>query len=100
MKAAVAEVLKDNGYILDYRVDGEQAKKVLTIVLKYKGKTPVIDGIQRVSKPSRRVYVGSRDIPRVLDGLGIAVLSTSKGIMSDRQARRENIGGEVLCYLW
>jgi len=100
MNAAVAEVLKDNGYILDYRVDGEQAKKVLTIVLKYKGKTPVIDGIQRVSKPSRRVYVGSRDIPRVLDGLGIAVLSTSKGIMSDRQARRENIGGEVLCYLW
>jgi len=99
LKAAVAEVLKQNGYILDYRVDGD-VKKVLTIELKYHDGAPVIEGLRRISKPSRRVYVGADEIPRVLDGLGIAILSTSKGVMSDRAARRENVGGEVLCYVW
>jgi len=99
LKAAVAEVLKQNGYILDYRVDGD-VKKVLTIELKYHDGAPVIEGLRRISKPSRRVYVGADEIPRVLDGLGIAILSTSKGVMSDRAARRENVGREVLCYVW
>ncbi len=100
MKAAVAAVLKENGYIRDFRVEGDTVQRQLVIVLKYKGKTPVIEHIQRVSKPSRRVYAGSKEIPRVLEGLGIAVLSTSKGIMDDRRARRENVGGEILGYLW
>ena len=99
LKAAIAEVLKQNGYIIDFRVEGD-VKKVLTIVLKYRDGEPVIEGLKRVSKPSRRVYVGADEIPRVLDGLGIAVLSTSKGVVSDRAARRENVGGEVLCYVW
>lgn len=99
LKAAVAEVLKQNGYILDYHVDGD-VKKILTIVLKYHAGAPVIEGLKRVSKPSRRVYVGADEIPRVLDGLGMAILSTSRGVVSDRVARRENVGGEVLCYVW
>ena len=100
MRAAVAEVLKDTGYIADCRVEGDGARRELTLSLKYQGKAPVIGGIQRVSKPSCRTYVNSGDIPRVLGGLGIAILSTSHGIMSDRQARNSKVGGEVLCYVW
>ena len=103
MKGSIAEVLKQGGYIADYRVeDAPHNATVLTIDLKYKGKggTSVIEGIQRISKPSCRVYVGSADVPRVLGGLGIAILSTSQGIMGDRAARKRNIGGEVLCYVW
>ncbi|NMA42578.1 MAG: 30S ribosomal protein S8 [Oligosphaeraceae bacterium] len=103
MRAALAETLQEAGYIESYRVeDLGNNKKQLHIVLKYKGKdrTPVIEGIDRVSKPSRRVYVGCADIPRVLGGLGIAILSTSSGLFTDREARKRNIGGEVLCYVW
>jgi small subunit ribosomal protein S8 len=99
MKVAVVEVLKTAGYISDYTVAGEKPT-TLTIVLKYQDDEPVIEGLRRISKPSRRVYVGSSDIPRVQGGLGVAILSTSNGIMSDRTARKANVGGEVLCYVW
>jgi len=99
IKAAIAAVLKENGYVVDWRVEGDD-KKQLIVVLKYQNGKPVIDGLKRISKPSCRVYVNTKEIPRVLDGLGIAILSTSQGIMSDRTARRENVGGEVLCYVW
>ena len=103
MKASLAETLKDAGYIDDYSVeDIGNNRKELTIVLKYKGKgkNPAIEGLKRVSKPSCRIYVGSGEIPRVLGGLGIAVLSTSSGLMTDRAARKQNVGGELLCYVW
>ena len=103
MKAALAETLKDCGFIQGYAVeDLGNNKKSLTISLKYKGKnsTPVIEGIRRVSKPSCRVYVSSTEIPRVLGGLGVAVLTTSQGLVTDRAARKLNIGGELLCYVW
>ena len=103
MKASLAETLKDAGYIDDYSIEDIGGnRKELTVVLKYKGKgkNPAIEGLTRVSKPSCRVYVGSDEIPRVLGGLGIAVLSTSSGLMTDRAARKQNVGGELLCYVW
>lgn len=103
MKAAIAAVLKEQGYIQDFRVDGEgTARKSVVIELKYQGKRrdPVIEGIERVSRPSCRIYCGSTEIPRVLGGLGVAIVSTSKGVMTDRAARKQNLGGEVLCYVW
>ena len=101
MKVALAQVLQEAGYIASWRVDGDVIKS-LTVALKYKGKErePTIEGIKRISKPSCRVYVSGRDIPRVLGGLGIAVLSTSEGLMTGRAARKKNIGGEVLCHVW
>jgi small subunit ribosomal protein S8 len=98
-KAAVAEVLKESGFIGDYRVEGE-IRKVLTIELKYHDGVSVIEGVQRISKPSRRIYAGAGDIPRVMGGLGIAILSTSQGILTDRAAREKNVGGEVICQVW
>jgi len=103
LKQAIAETLQAAGYIENCSVtELERNKKELKVVLKYKGKakTPVIEGIERVSKPSCRIYVGSEEIPHVLGGLGIAVLSTSRGIMTDRTARKEKVGGELLCYVW
>ncbi len=97
IKAAVAEVLKDEGYVADYRIEGEGAKRELTVDLKYFEGAPVIERIQRVSRPGLRIYRGNDDIPRVLGGLGVAVVSTSAGLMSDREARAKGIGGEVLC---
>ena len=101
LKVAIAEVLKSQGYIGEYNVEGD-VKKELTVDLKYKGKAnvPVIEALKRISKPSCRIYVGSDNIPRVLGGLGIAVISPSQGVMTGREARRRNIGGEVLCYVW
>lgn len=100
MKASIAEVMKEEGYIRDYRVDGEGAIKNLSITLKsYRG-APVIEGVKRISKPSCRVYCGSQEIPRVRNGLGTVVLSTPQGIISDRTARQQNVGGEILCYIW
>lgn len=96
-KLAIAEVLKDEGYILNYRESGEGASKELELELKYVGGRGVIDQLRRVSKPGRRLYFGASDLPRVQDGLGIAIVSTSKGVMSDSRARREGHGGEVLC---
>ncbi len=103
MKTAVADVLRESGFIRTFRVEGEE-KPQLIIELKYTGdrrhRKPVIEGLERVSKPSARVYVGSQEIPRSLGGLGIVILSTPQGIMSDRQARAANVGGEVVCRVW
>ncbi len=96
-KEAIARVLKDEGYITDYAVDGEGAGKELSVELKYFEGVPVIERIQRASRPGLRVYRGKEDLPRVLGGLGIAIVSTSAGVMSDAQAREKGIGGEVLC---
>jgi len=101
MKVAIAEVLKDEGYIKGYFLSGEGTKKMLKVELRYVGKSePVLSGIKRISKPGLRVYAGSGEIPQVFGGLGVAVLSTSRGVMSGGQARRQRIGGEVLCHVW
>jgi len=97
VKIAVANVLKDEGYITDFEESGEGAEKTLSVELKYFEGTPVIEKVQRVSKPGLRVYRGKDDLPKVLGGLGIAIVSTSAGVMSDRQARKQGIGGEVIC---
>lgn len=96
-KEAIASVLKDEGYITDYSTAGEGAARTLTIELKYFGGAPVIERIQRASRPGLRVYRGKEELPKVLGGLGVAIVSTSAGVMSDRQAREQGIGGEVLC---
>jgi small subunit ribosomal protein S8 len=96
VKVAIAHVLKDEGYIDGFRVT-EDAKPVLEIALRYHGGRPVIEKIERVSKPGLRIYRGKDDIPRVMNGLGIAIVSTSRGVMTDRKARASGVGGEVLC---
>ena len=96
---AIAKVLLEEGYIAGYHVDGD-VKKTLTVDMKYYMRRPVIEGIERVSKPSCRLYCGSKEIPRVKDGLGIAILSSPKGIISDKDAKAQNVGGEILCYVW
>jgi small subunit ribosomal protein S8 len=101
MKKALTEILKQEGFIRGFELvdDGKQGK--IRIYLKYgKGKERVITGLKRISKPGLRVYVGKDEIPRVLGGLGIAILSTSKGIMTDKEARKQGVGGEVICYIW
>lgn len=103
MKVAIAQVLKDEGFIRDYVVVPEEGRPQpnLKVELSYGGrKNPVLSGLQHVSKPGLRVYVQRREIPRVYGGLGIAILSTPKGIMSGQEARRQEVGGEVLCYIW
>ena len=97
VKVAVAGVLKDEGYITDFASSGEGAMKTLSVELKYFEGAPVIEKVQRVSKPGLRIYCGKDDLPKVLGGLGIAIVSTSAGVMSDRQARKQGIGGEVIC---
>ena len=96
-KEAVAKVLKDEGYIVGYSTEGEGATSTLSVELKYFDGVPVIERIQRASSPGLRVYRGKQDLPKVLGGLGVAIVSTSAGVMSDRQAREKGIGGEVLC---
>ena len=96
-KEAVASVLKDEGYITGYETSGDGASKALSVELKYYEGTPVIETVKRVSKPGLRVYRGKEELPKVLGGLGIAIVSTSAGVMSDRQARAKGIGGEVIC---
>lgn len=98
-KAAVAKVLKDEGYVADYAVDGEGSAQTLTVELKYYKGEPVIDSIKRVSKPGLRIYRGKEELPKVLGGLGVAIVSTSAGVMSDRQAREKGVGGEVICVI-
>ena len=94
-------ILKEEGFIKDYKVVGEDAQKNILLTLKYGNKKEkVITGLKRISKPGLRVYVKSDEVPKVLNGLGIAIISTSKGIMTDKQARKENLGGEVLAYIW
>lgn len=97
LKGAIASVLKDEGYIDDFMVQAVDGKPQLNISLKYYAGRPVIEKIQRVSKPGLRVYKGSQDIPKVMNGLGVTIVSTSKGVMTDRKAQAAGIGGEVLC---
>jgi len=97
LKVAIAKVLKDEGYIEDFAVRGESSKPELEVSLKYYAGSPVIEKIERISRPGLRIYKPSRDIPRVMNGLGVAIVSTSKGVMTDRKARGMGIGGEVLC---
>ncbi|HEY9654675.1 30S ribosomal protein S8 [Phormidium sp. FACHB-592] len=102
MTRSIAKVLKEEGFIADFAEAGEGIKRNLVIALKYKGKTkrPIITTLRRVSKPGYRVYSNRRELPRVLGGIGVAIISTSSGIMTDREARRTGLGGEVLCYIW
>ena len=99
LKVAIAQVLKDEGYIDDFAIKGEAAKAELEIALKYYAGRPVIERIERVSRPGLRVYKGRNDIPHVMNGLGVAIVTTPKGVMTDRKARATGIGGEVLCYV-
>ncbi len=102
MTRSIAQVLQQEGYIGEVEEAGEGVKRNLVISLKYKGKNrqPIITTLKRVSKPGLRVYSNKKDLPRVLGGIGVAIISTSSGIMTDRDARRQNVGGEVLCYVW
>ncbi|VXC49847.1 30S ribosomal protein S8 [Burkholderia sp. 8Y] len=99
VKVAIAQVLKDEGYIDDFAVKAEGAKTELNIALKYYAGRPVIERLERVSKPGLRVYRGRNDIPQVMNGLGVAIVSTPKGVMTDRNARQNGVGGEVICYV-
>nr|MBQ5811648.1 30S ribosomal protein S8 [Clostridia bacterium] len=101
MKKAIADILLAEGFIKSVQVIEDGKQGVIRITLKYgAGKTKVIRGIKRVSKPGLRIYAGYEDMPKVMNGLGIAIVSTSKGIMTDKQARKENVGGEVLAFVW
>ena len=101
MKLAIANLLKEEGFIEDVKVEGEGVSANLVIDFKFgPNNQRVINGLRRISKPGLRIYASANDLPRVLNGLGIAIVSTSKGLMTDRQARKENIGGEVLAYVW
>jgi small subunit ribosomal protein S8 len=99
MKESLAKILKSEGYVAEVSVDGKTIKK-LKIQLKYQGKKNVIEGLKRISKPGLRKYVGATEIPRVLAGLGISIVSTSEGVMTGTQAKKKNLGGELLCYIW
>nr|WP_197735391.1 30S ribosomal protein S8 [Spiroplasma citri] len=99
MKVRIAEILKEEGYVEDFKVSGD-IKKDLTLTLKYKGKTKVISGLKRISKPGLRVYVTVEKVPQVLNGMGIAIISTNQGIMTDKTARQAHLGGEVIAYVW
>ena len=100
MKKSIAQILLDEGYIKSYQIVDDGTQGVIHITLKYNGKDKVITGLRRVSKPGLRVYVGADELPRVLRGLGIAIVSTSMGVMTDKAARAAHVGGEVLAFVW
>ena len=102
MKKAIAQILVDEGYVKDYKVIEDGKQGVIRIALKYQGasRTPVLQGLRRVSKPGLRIYTSCEDMPRVMKGIGTAIVSTSKGVMTDKAARKENVGGEVLAFIW
>jgi len=101
LKTGIVSILKDKGYIRDYKVIEDDKQGILRVYLKFMdGRKHVIFGIERVSKPSRRIYSNASEIPRVRNGLGIAILSTSKGLLGDKEARNQNVGGEILCNVW
>jgi small subunit ribosomal protein S8 len=101
MKEQIAAILKDEGFITDFKVNKNDVQNILTLTLKYSDKKErVITGLKRISKPGLRVYAKAEDIPRVLNGLGIAIISTPKGVMTDKLARKNNVGGEVIAYIW
>ena len=101
MKVAIARVLKQEGFVRHFDVNKQVPQPVLRIILKYDDKRePVVHGLKRVSKPGRRIYANSQEIPRVQSGMGVAIISTSRGVVTDREARRLGVGGEVVCYIW
>ena len=101
MKKAICQILVDEGYVRHYSVKEDGKQGVITITLKYaSGRTPVIKGLKRVSKPGLRIYSGAGELPKVMKGLGVAIVSTSRGIITDRAARQQNVGGEVLAFIW
>jgi small subunit ribosomal protein S8 len=101
IKVAIAQILLEEGFIQGYEITNERPQPNIRVWLKYDdSRRPVVTGMERVSKPGRRVYKGKRNLPWVLSGLGIAIVSTPKGVMTDREARRQGVGGEVLCYVW
>ena len=100
MKKAICQILVDEGYVKNYTVTEDGKQGIITITLKYAGKEPVIKGLKRVSKPGLRIYSNAQELPRVMKGLGVAIISTSKGVMTDRAARKLNVGGEVLAFIW
>ncbi len=101
MKKAICQILVDEGYIKSFTVEEDGKQGIITINLKYaQGKEAVIKGLKRVSKPGLRIYSNAEELPKVMKGLGIAIISTSKGVMTDREARKQNVGGEVLAFIW
>lgn len=100
VKEAIAKILVEEGFVASSEIVGEENKKSIRLTLKYENKTRVLQGLKRISKPGLRIYANTEELPRVLNGLGIAVISTSKGIVTDKVARKENVGGEVLAYIW
>jgi len=101
LKAEIARILKREGFIVDYTVEQEGSRSYLRLRLKYgRGEKSVIRGLSRISKPGLRKYVGSDEVPRVFGGMGLAILSTSRGLLTDREARRSKLGGEVVCFVW
>ncbi len=100
MKLEIAKILKEEGFIRAYKILKDRRQGILRVIPKYLDNESIISGLKRISKPGRRVYVGSNEIPGVMGGLGIAILTTSKGILSDKVCRREGIGGEIICYVW
>ena len=101
MKETIASILKDEGFITNFSIEKNDVQNILTLTLKYgKNKERVITGLKRISKPGLRVYAEANNIPKVLNGLGIAIISTSKGVMTDKLARKNNVGGEVIAYIW
>lgn len=101
MKVELAKILKEEGFIKSYKIIKDKKQGMLRVTLKYTtDNSPVISGLKRISKPGRRVYAGKDEVPNVMDGVGIAILTTSMGVLSDKSCRREGIGGEVLCYVW
>ena len=101
MKKAICQILVDEGYVKNYSVTQDGKQGVIKVTLKYgEGKTPVIQGLRRVSKPGLRIYSSAAELPKVMKGLGVAIISTSRGVMTDREARKQNLGGEVLAFIW
>ncbi len=100
MKKSIADILVEEGYIKGYSIVEDGKQGIIRVTLKYNGKERVIQGIRRVSKPGLRIYAGCEDLPKVMNGLGIAIVSTSKGIMTDKAARKQNVGGEILAFVW
>ena len=100
MKVGLTEILKNTGYVIDYEIIDDNKQKKINLVLKYKNGIPAITGLKRISKPGLRVYRAADKLPRVLNGLGTAIISTPKGLLTDRDARNQLVGGEVICYIW
>ena len=100
VKTSLAEILKNQNFIVDYKIVEDNKQNIIRVVLKYSNGVPAINGLKKISKPGLRVYKNADELPRVLNGLGIAVISTSKGLLTDKDARTQNIGGEVLCHVW